>query len=475
MRHKSLAACLTMGLLALLVLRAFGRPAARNGPATAAATPQIRMDTIVVESRAVPHTEAVSGHVEPVRLSTVAAQVAERVIDRRVKPGDEVRRGDVLLRLDATLARDAVAQAEAAARQARAGRMQAQAEYQRASIETLAAVQQARAQLNGAQANAHKAASYTRRQELHQAEASLDQANTEARLDEIELKRYEQLGRQGLVSAETVDRVRATYETAVARQRAATESLSLAREGARREDRQSAVAQVDAARAGVTSAQGRDARLAALSAQIDGLRAQEAAASAQLEQARTTLSRHTIRAPYDGVVLDTLVEVGDTVGAGTPVVRFADTSTMKIVFAVPEAARPHLRLHGRVRFTVDALAGQDFEGEIHTLGWQADAHTRAFPVEVWLKRESGLLPNMVARLRVDEGMTEASPWVPMSAVATDGAHPYVYVVNDNRALRRAVETGETHGEDVQIRAGLRSGERIAATPQRLSDGAEVRP
>jgi membrane fusion protein (multidrug efflux system) len=88
--------------------------------------------------------------------------------------------------------------------------------------------------------------------------------------------------------------------------------------------------------------------------------------------------------------------------------------------------------------------------------------------------EETLLPNMVARLRLPVGPASHRTLIPSSAVGSDGTIPYVFVLRDGRAWRREVRLGALVGGRVELLNGLRPGEAIAATPQQLSDGANVR-
>ncbi len=155
--------------------------------------------------------------------------------------------------------------------------------------------------------------------------------------------------REGAGPQEALDRAQATYDSAVARRQSAEQSVSLAKEGARQEDRETAAAQVTAAqaqmagathgveqaRAGLRIAETRDTRLATLRRQIDGLRAQEAQTQDAVRQAEIALEKRTIRAPFAGRVLATLADVGDLMAPGTSVARLGRIDRVKVTFAVP--------------------------------------------------------------------------------------------------------------------------------------------
>lgn len=491
-----------VGAGGVLFVHAQSRPSHRVDPPQAGAASALRVEAVAVREQAVPSETVVTGQIQPIHIATLAAEVANRVVARPIEQGQRVESGALLLELDSEAARTALSQALDGLAQATAARAQAEADYTRAVVETDAARQQARAGVAQAQADERRARAgaaqadagvrkshaFTRAQELRQAEEALSQARTDERLARIECDRYTYLVKAGAIAQQTLDHARATLESATARRESADQAVSLAQEGARREDQEAAAAQaeaaaaqvdaaarqVDAARATLRIANTRDTRLAVLRRQIDALRAQEASAADAVRQARIALDRRSLRAPFTGHVLATLVDVGDMTGPGTPVARLGEIDRVKAAFAIPEALRPGLVVGQSVALTLDALHGRTFQGRISTLGYQADPRSRAFPIEVIVENpREELLPNMVARLRLTVGQAARRRLIPAAAVLGDGASTCVFTLDSGRAHRREVRLGAPFGDLVEVTSGLQPGERIAMTPQRLSDEGAV--
>ena len=495
-----------VGLSGFLAVRA----AESNGKPKPAAplnkfAPPLLVAPLTVHAEAMQTENTVSGQVEPLHVATLAAEVANRIVRRPVIQGDRIEAGAIVAQLDSDAAQTALQQAKDALAQARASRQQAETDYERAAIETREAILSARAAVGQAQSEAQKARAqreqaaagerktqaFTRRQELRQAEDALTQAKTDERLARIDNDRYVYLVKQGAAPQQTLDHAQATLDSATARRQSAEQALSLAGEGARQEDKDSAAAQVGAANAQIASAEHqvesaraalkiagtRDTRLAVLRRQIDGLKAQEAQARDTIRQAQIAVEKRTVRAPFTGRVLAALADVGDMTGAGTPIARIGAIRQVKATFAIPESSRPALRFGQTVSVTADALPGQKFAGRITALGFQADAKSRNFPIEITIANPNeALLPNMAARLRLAVGGATQRLLVPASAVASDGTGTgaYVFVLKNGKAVRRAAHLGAPLGDRVEITSGLSDGETIAATPQRLSDNAAVR-
>lgn len=492
---------LPLTLLGITALSGCARSTAQ-APHIPPQTAGIPMQGITAQLQLLQDTVRVSGQVQPYREATIAAEVGARLTALPVTVGARVEAGALLAQLDFRVARATLAEAEAGLHQSQATRRQAEAEYARAVVETDAARQAAQAQLaqaaageRGAVAQAQQAAegerkarSATRTQELLQAEAGLSQAKAEDKLATTERDRIAHLLQEGVVGQQALDRAQAAQEAAHARRIGAEQQLSLAREGARQEDIRTATAQVsqasagiarfhaqqDAAKAQLRSAETRPARLEALRQQIAGLKAQESRAAATVDQARLLVEKHQLTSPFSGRVLAKLTEVGQTLAPGTPVVRLGEIRRVKAVFAIPEAARPNLRPDQRLWLTADALPGKRFGGVVETVGYQADPRTRSFLVEVQIANTTEtLLPNMVVRLALGAPQARKALFVPLSAIATEGETRLVFRLSDGTAKRQEVTLGAVQGELVQVLSGLAPSDTLAATPQRLTDGARV--
>lgn len=453
---------------------------------------------------------AISGQLEAWRTAGIAAQVSEKVVALPLSIGSRVSSGATIARLDDSLIRAQLSEAEAGWRQARAGRLQLEAEYRRASVETRAAIDAARAQVNQAEAGvrqaraatlvateaSRKARSATRAQELAQAEAALRKADADLTLAKTEKSRFTQLYEEGVVARQAVDRVIATCDSAQAGRDAAAQAVSLAKEGARQEDIAAAaqgVAQAEAAiqmqegkrheaEAALRQSSTRDARLESLRRQIEGLAAEEARAAARVQQARIALGKHHIVAPFSGRVLQKRTELGETIASGSPVVVLGETARLKATFAIPESLRTQFAANQRVSLTIDALPGRTFTGTVSAFGAAGSARTRTFPLEVSLANPGEtLLPGQSARLSLTPCPLSHNPAryagerggvVAISAVASDMRGSYVLTVKDRKAVRVPVTTSEVSGEQVIV-PELAPGQKVIATPQRVSEGQSV--
>ncbi len=177
------------------------------------------------------------------------------------------------------------------------------------------------------------------------------------------------------------------------------------------------------------------------------------------DEAETTLGFATIRAPFDGVVVDKRVEVGDTVTPGQVLLDLYDPTRMQLVAPVRESLARRLTVGDAIDVRIDAL-DKTCEGTIREIVPSADAASRTFEVKVTGPCPPDVYSGMFGRLSIPLDVRTPTV-VPRAAIRHVGQLDLVDVVEDDRLVRRAVRLGAAHGDDVEVLAGLRTGERVA--------------
>ncbi len=186
-------------------------------------------------------------------------------------------------------------------------------------------------------------------------------------------------------------------------------------------------------------------------------------------EAETVVSYATIRAPITGSVIEKLVEAGDTVGPGQPMIVLYDPDRMQLVASVRESLTQRLRVGEMVDVRIDALDLQ-CAGQISEIVPEAAAGSRSFLVKVTGPCPEGVYSGMFGRLLIplDE---EQVLVIPEEAVRRVGQVELVEVIVGDRVLRRAVRTGRAMPQGrIEVLSGLREGE-IVALPQGEEPGA----
>lgn len=176
----------------------------------------------------------------------------------------------------------------------------------------------------------------------------------------------------------------------------------------------------------------------------------------------------TIRTPFAGTVIERMATEGAYVSTGTPLYRVANLNRLWVQLDAYESDLPRLSLGQRVIVTVDALPGEDFEGEVTFIEPTLDAKRRTAQVRVEVDNRDGhLRPGMFAEATVvtTPSSSEQSPLVvPDTAPLFTGRRAVVYVEtkDGDRASyeARTVRLGPRLGHEYPVVAGLAEGERV---------------
>jgi RND family efflux transporter MFP subunit len=221
-----------------------------------------------------------------------------------------------------------------------------------------------------------------------------------------------------------------------------------------------------------------DAAKASFDSNVAGL----ANAKANLQLASTALNDCSLRSPLNGWVVERDVEIGALAATGTQAFIVADTHLVKAAFGVPDTTVQSAKLGAPQTITTSSLPGE-FHGKITSVSPSADPKSRVFSVEVTIPNgDNQLKPGMVATLPLGAGKLEQpTTVVPLSAVVRSSkqADGYaVFVIEDQGgksfAHERVVEIGDTLGNMISVRQGLKVGERIVVVGgTQIKDGDEI--
>ncbi len=266
-------------------------------------------------------------------------------------------------------------------------------------------------------------------------------------------------------------------ESARSEQEAADAALTLARATHGRilvlSDRKSATPQeLDQAVASLHAAEARVARsragMSEALANLEGIRASGDAAVVMM-------SYTTIVAPFDGLVTEKLVDPGNMVAPGTPLLRMEDTRAFKLEVRIDESRGARVALNASVPVLVDGQNGPiTLSGRVTEVARAVDADTRTLLVTIGLPAStSGLTAGMFGRASFP-GATRRLLTVPDGAVVRRGQLTSVFVVDGDRARLRFVSVGRSADGATEILAGLSEGESVLiAPPPAVSDGTLV--
>jgi RND family efflux transporter MFP subunit len=200
-----------------------------------------------------------------------------------------------------------------------------------------------------------------------------------------------------------------------------------------------------------------------------------AAARARATLARKALTDTVVRAPFDGVVAERTVSVGDYVTRGTKVATVMRINPLRVELTVPAQHMAAVAAGREVTFTIDAYPGQTFTGQVRYVSPDVRADSRALVVEAIVPNKDNMLkPGLFATALIEESSTSAGILVPSAAVRTIGGTSRVFVVSGDHVEERIVTLGQPVGDRVEITTGVKAGDAVATSNiNQLVDGTKV--
>lgn len=326
-------------------------------------------------SRSAEKEELIEGTLECDEVD-VSSKLPGRIVEIKVDEGSPVHAGDVLARIGSQEIDARVAQASGAYGAALAKRRQAVDGLELQRLTVTSQIQQAEANYRVAKARLDMALSGARTQELRQAEKLVEQASAAYDTAGATYRRFKGLYQEGVISEQAENEVRLRYISAKAQKEAAEARLELVREGPRKEE-------IEQARQGLAAAEAtlKMARDGALQVSI---RQQEATAAlhaadavkGQLDEARAYQSETRVISPMDGYVSQRIMDTGEMVAAGAPILSIAGKSDFKVKVYADESKFGHLQLDRPVKVVIPALAGTELSGRIVRISQSAEFATK---------------------------------------------------------------------------------------------------
>jgi len=238
--------------------------------------------------------------------------------------------------------------------------------------------------------------------------------------------------------------------------------------------------------------------------QADSLRAKIALAKQQINAAESRIAvaqqavdNCTIRAPFSGIIVSKDAQVGEMVspisaGGGftrTGIATIVDMNSNEVEVDVNEAYIARVQSGQRVTSTLDAYPDWQIPSHVRTVIPTADRQKATVKVRISFdKLDPRILPDMgvkVAFMAEEEAKKKGAQEkdkgpkptaiIPKTAVRTDSGKSYVFLLRDTKIERRGVTLGNDRGSDVEIMAGVNSGDSLVARgPENLQDGQTVR-
>jgi len=200
-------------------------------------------------------------------------------------------------------------------------------------------------------------------------------------------------------------------------------------------------------------------------------------ADAALRRAREELDRMTIRAPFDGIMGLTNLQIGDYLAVGTPIASLDDRTSLLVEFTVPESVAPLIKKGLPLRASLITRSGEVHQGSIDAVGTRINPETRTLAVRGEVPNPNlALIPGSTFSISIRlEG--QKAPLVPGLAVQWDRKGAYVWRMTEASAVERVdVAILARNGDQVMVDAELKAGDKVVSEGgDQLRAGQTVKP
>ena len=314
-----------------------------------------------------------------------------------------------------------------------------QKDYELKLANAAAQVELARLQLELVEKGAREEEKGQLQKELETAKEALEKAKRD-------FEDAQKLADAGAIPVNTLKDLETNYLVAQKRVEQTELALSMAREGARTEEKEQVRKELDRARLGI-------------------------------EAAERELEKTELRAPFNGVLSMKMAELGEITGAGKPIFQLTQLNPI------------YMRMHAdssNISLFKEGISVEVYlpdteislEGIVSKQNPVADQMTGNYAVDILINNDKGSVrPGMVGEIRLKHE-EKKSLWIPVSSLIRRGeSNPYVFLLDSSTttAKRREVETATLSGDWVEIKAGLKEGDIVIVRgAAQLTEGQKVK-
>ncbi|MEO8428794.1 MAG: efflux RND transporter periplasmic adaptor subunit [Verrucomicrobiota bacterium] len=205
--------------------------------------------------------------------------------------------------------------------------------------------------------------------------------------------------------------------------------------------------------------------------ELDSAEAAFKQAQANADAIRATIAKKTIRAPFAGRLGIRIVNLGEYLDTGKPIVSLQSLTPIHADFSLPQQALAQLSAGMRVRLTNDAFPDRQFDGVLNAINPDLDPSTRSVRLQATFDNPDQLLrPGMFARLEVLLPVEENVLVIPRTSVLSAPYGSSVYLIEPSTngagglvARQQFVRTGRTRGDFVSVETGLKPGQKVVSS------------
>jgi multidrug efflux system membrane fusion protein len=201
------------------------------------------------------------------------------------------------------------------------------------------------------------------------------------------------------------------------------------------------------------------------------------AARSTLAQAQNQVVYTDLKASENGIVTSVSADVGQVVGAGTPVMTVAVDGEKEVLIAVPEMDIAAFKPGKEVKASFWSDDALRLDGKVREVAGSADQQSRTFAVRVSLPDDPRVLLGMTANIEASVAKKLEMVSIPLSALAEKDGQKIVWTVDRNGETvhQRPIKVAEFTADGVSVADGLKAGDVVvAAGTQFMTENLQVK-
>ena len=192
----------------------------------------------------------------------------------------------------------------------------------------------------------------------------------------------------------------------------------------------------------------------------------------ELAMAKQQLADTAIYSPLDGVVQEKKASAGEFLAAGAPLVDVVRIDPLRLRVDVPERESHNIKMGQSVRVTVEGDP-DSYLGYIKRLSPTISEQNRVLSVEADVRNSGRLRPGAFVKAEIVTNQTASAVTVPPNAIVTFAGIDKVILVENGKALEKAVTVGRRGSDWIEIKAGVNVGQSVIVDPGNLQSGQSV--
>lgn len=200
---------------------------------------------------------------------------------------------------------------------------------------------------------------------------------------------------------------------------------------------------------------------------------------AGMELINTQINNTLIYSPISGKVMQKFINEGEIIPPSAPILSVANMKTLVIEVNIDESEVEKIKEGNKVKITLDAYPDKHFEGEVYYISDESFDVIKevgiTFPCRVRLFNNALFRIGMTANVEILTEVKKNILYISSDGILEENAKNFVYVIIENKAIKRKVKIGVSNEDLTEIKDGLSGGEIIALTNlEKLKEGSKVK-